>query len=48
MPTNSEKPVQYLDDKTKDKSLAKEMKQTYGIERGSIVIIINRISEPTT
>jgi hypothetical protein len=36
----------YLDDKTKEKSLAEEMKQTYGTERGSRGIIINRISEP--
>jgi hypothetical protein len=31
---------------TKEKSLAKEMKQTYGIERGSMGVIINKISEP--
>jgi hypothetical protein len=40
--------MQYLDDKTKDKSLEEEMKKTYGIERGSKGIIIKRISEPVT
>jgi len=30
LPTNGEKPVQYLDEKTKEKSLAEEMKHTYG------------------
>jgi hypothetical protein len=48
MPTNGEKPVQYLDDKTKETTLAKDMKQTYGTERGSRGIIIDRISEPPT
>jgi hypothetical protein len=37
-----------LDDKTKEKSLVEEMKKTYGTERGSQGIIINRISEPVT
>jgi hypothetical protein len=46
LPTDGEKPAQYLDDKTKEKSLAEEMKKTYGTERGSRGIIINRISEP--
>jgi len=35
LPTDGEKPVQYMDDKNKEKSLAKEMKKTYGTERGS-------------
>jgi hypothetical protein len=39
--------VQYLDDKTKEKSLAEEMKKTYGTERGSCGIIIKRISDAT-
>jgi hypothetical protein len=38
-----ESPMQYLDDKTKEKSLAEEMKKTYGTERGSRGIIIKRI-----
>jgi hypothetical protein len=37
-----------LHDKTKEKALAEEMKNTYGTERGSQGIIINKISEPTT
>jgi hypothetical protein len=45
LPTTREKPVQYLDDTTKDKSLAEEMNKTYGIERGSKGTIINKISE---
>jgi hypothetical protein len=46
-PTDGENPEQYLDDKTKEKSLAEEMKKKYGTERGSRGMIINRISEPT-
>jgi hypothetical protein len=33
-----ESPTQYLDDKTKEKSLAEEMKKTYGTERGSCMV----------
>jgi hypothetical protein len=40
--------MQYLGDNTKEKSMAEEMKNTYGNERGSWGIIINRISEPVT
>jgi hypothetical protein len=40
--------AQYLDDKTKKKSLVEEMKKTYVIERGSHDIIIKRISDATT
>jgi hypothetical protein len=47
LPTNGEQTMQYLDDKTKEKTLEEEMKQMYGTERGSIGIFINRISEPT-
>jgi hypothetical protein len=32
-----ENPAQYLDEKTKEKALAEEMKRTYGTERGSHV-----------
>jgi hypothetical protein len=35
-----------LDDKTKKKTLAEEMKKTYGTMRGSKGIVINRINEP--
>jgi hypothetical protein len=40
--------VQFLDDKTKDKSLVEEMKKTYSTERGSRKIIIKHISDATT
>jgi hypothetical protein len=46
--SNGENPLQYLDDKTKEKELTKEMKKTYGKDRGSRGIIIKRISEPVT
>jgi hypothetical protein len=48
LPSMGENLTQYLDDKTKEKSLTEEMKKTYGTERGSHVIIINRISDATT
>jgi hypothetical protein len=48
LPSNGENPTQYLDDKTKEKALAEEMKKTYGTERGSHGIIIKRISDTTT
>jgi len=48
IPSRWENPTQYLNDKTKEKALAEEMKKTYGIERGSRGIIIKRISETTT
>jgi hypothetical protein len=48
LPTYGEKPAHYLDDNTKEKSLAEEMKKTYGTERGSRGIIINKLSEPPT
>jgi hypothetical protein len=48
MPSNGEKPKQYLDDKTKEKDLVEEMKKTYGMERGSCGIIIKRINNIAT
>jgi hypothetical protein len=48
LPSRGENPAQYLDDKTKEKALAEEMKNTYGTERGSCGIIIKRISDATT
>jgi hypothetical protein len=48
MPIDAEKPQQYLDDKTKEKTLAEEMKKTYGTVRGSRGIVINIINEPVT
>jgi hypothetical protein len=35
LPSQGESPMQFLDDKTKEKALAEEMKKTYGTERGS-------------
>jgi hypothetical protein len=48
LPSRGESPVQFLDDKTKEKALAEEMKKMYGTERGSCRIIIKRISDATT
>jgi hypothetical protein len=48
LPSNGEKLVQYMDDKTKEKALVEEMKKTYGVERGSCGIIIKWISDVTT
>jgi hypothetical protein len=44
LPSNGEKPAQYLDDKTKEKALPEEMNNTYGTERGSHRKIIKWIS----
>jgi hypothetical protein len=48
LPSNGENPMDYLDDKTKEKALAEEMKKTYGIERDSRTIIIKRINDAAT
>jgi hypothetical protein len=48
LPPRGETPTQFLDDKTKEKALAEEMKKTYGTERGSRRIIIKHISDATT
>jgi hypothetical protein len=48
LPPRGETPTQFPDDKTKEKALTKEMKNTYGIERGSRGIIIKHISDATT
>jgi hypothetical protein len=40
LPIDGEKPEQCLDDKTKEDSLAEEMKKKYGTDRGSLGIII--------
>jgi hypothetical protein len=37
-----------MDDKTKEKALAEEMKKTYGTERGLRDIIIKRINDAAT
>jgi hypothetical protein len=41
-------PMQYLNDNTKEKALAEEMKKTYSIERSSRRIIIKRINDVGT
>jgi hypothetical protein len=43
-----ESPMKYLDEKTKDKYITKEMNKTYDIERGLCRIIIKRIIDATT
>jgi hypothetical protein len=48
LPTNGEKPEQYLEDKTREKSISDEIKAKYGTERGNIGIKINHINDPTT
>jgi hypothetical protein len=47
-PSRGESLVQLLNEKTKEKELVEEMKNTYGTERGSREIIIKRISDTTT
>jgi hypothetical protein len=41
-------PAQFMDDKTKEKSLAEEMKKKYGTDRGTRGIIIKRINDVAT
>jgi hypothetical protein len=41
-------PVQFLDDKTKEKAPAEEMRNKYGIDRGMRGIIIKRINDVPT
>jgi hypothetical protein len=41
-------PTQFLDDKTKEKALAEEMKKKYGTDRGTQGIIIKRINDVAT
>jgi hypothetical protein len=36
LPSNGEKPMQYLDEKAKENDLVEEMKKTHGTERGYI------------
>jgi hypothetical protein len=48
MPSWGENPAQFLDEKTKEKALAKEMKKMYGTEKGSREIIIKCISDVAT
>jgi hypothetical protein len=48
LPSKGEDPTHFLEEKTKDKALAKEMKNKYGTERGSHKIIIRCITDATT
>jgi hypothetical protein len=45
LPSRGEEPTQFMDEKTKEKALAREMKKKYGTERGSRGFIIKRISD---
>jgi hypothetical protein len=45
-PIVGENPEKYLYDKTKEKSLEEEIKNTYNTDRGSRGLTFNRISEP--
>jgi hypothetical protein len=47
-PSMGKSPMQYLDDKMKENTLAKEMNKTYGTERGSCRIIIKSINDVAT
>jgi hypothetical protein len=47
-PSMGENHVQYLDEKTKEKALTKEMKRTYGTKRGFHAIIFMRINDIAT
>jgi hypothetical protein len=48
LPIDGEKPEQYLEDKTKEKSISYDIKANYGIERGENVVRINDINDPMT
>jgi hypothetical protein len=48
LPSRDMDPVQFLDDKTKEKSLVEEMKKKYGTNRGTQGIIIKRINDTAT
>jgi hypothetical protein len=48
MPTWGNTPMQFLDGKTNEKALVKEMKKKYGTKRGPRKIIIKHISDATT
>jgi hypothetical protein len=48
LPTDGEKPEQYLEDKTRAKAISDEIKAKYGIERGNRGIMISDINDPAT
>jgi hypothetical protein len=47
LPTDGEKPKQYLKEKTKAKNILDEIKEKYGVERGNRGIKINKMNNPT-
>jgi hypothetical protein len=48
IPTDGDRPKQYLEDKTKAKAIFDEIKVKYGIEIGNKGININDINDPVT
>jgi hypothetical protein len=46
LPTYGEKPDQYLEDKTKEKSISDEIKAKFGTDKGNRGIRINDINDP--
>ena len=48
LPIQGMDPALFLDEKTKEKMIAEEMKKKYGTERGTRGIIIKRINDATT
>jgi hypothetical protein len=47
-PSRGMDPMQFMDDKAKEKELAEEMKKKYGTNRGARGIIIKRINDVAT
>jgi hypothetical protein len=47
LPSQGMDPVQFIDEKTKEKSLMEEMKKKYDTDRGTRGIIIKRINDVT-
>jgi hypothetical protein len=48
LPSRGMDPAHFLDDKSREKALAEDMKKKYGTDRGTIWIIIKRINDATT
>jgi hypothetical protein len=48
LPTDGEKPEQYLEDKTREKAISDEIKAKYRAKRGNKGIEINEINHPIT
>jgi hypothetical protein len=48
LPIRGMDPVQFLDEKSREKTLAKEMNKKYGTDRGTRGIIIKRINDVAT